>query len=137
EEIRAILAQYYAQDVTVSLRRDIPGGAVSLMIIMPADRYSGRVRRVLRNALVRELNGTLLNYHLVMGGGGQARLHFQIAAPRERVAAVTAAQLEVIVHEVVRTWTEVLESRLAEIHPPEEAHRLALRWGAAFSAEYQ
>src|SRR5690606_5592223 len=43
----------------------------------------------------------------------------------------------VIVHEVVRTWTEVLESRLAEIHPPEEAHRLALRWGAAFSAEYQ
>src|SRR5690606_5861418 len=76
EEIKAILAQYYAQEVKVALRPDAAGGAVSIMIIMPADRYSGRVRRALQAALVRELEGTLLNYNLVMGGGAQARLHF-------------------------------------------------------------
>lgn len=137
EEIKAILAQYYAQEVKVALRPDAAGGAVSIMIIMPADRYSGRVRRALQAALVRELEGTLLNYNLVMGGGAQARLHFQIAAPEERLAAVTASQIEVLVHEVVQTWTELLERHLARTCPPDEAHRKALRWGAAFSTEYR
>src|SRR5690606_12409672 len=135
EEIKAILAQYYAEDVRVALRPDAAGGAVSVMIIMPGDRYSGRVRRRLQNALLRELDGTLLNYHLVLGGGAQARLHFQIAASKESIAAVTRSQIEVLVHEIVQTWTELLERRLARTHAPDVAQRKAQRWGAAFSTE--
>lgn len=137
EEIKAILAQYYAEDVRVALRPDAAGGAVSVMIIMPGDRYSGRVRRRLQNALLRELDGTLLNYHLVLGGGAQARLHFQIAASKESIAEVTRSQIEVLVHEIVQTWTELLERRLARTHAPDVAQRKAQRWGAAFSTEYQ
>ena len=55
EEIKTILAQYYAQDVKALLRPDAAGSGVSIMIIMPADRYSGRVQRALQAALVREL----------------------------------------------------------------------------------
>src|SRR5690606_40301118 len=36
-----------------------------------------------------------------------------------------------------QTWTELLERHLARTCPPDEAHRKALRWGAAFSTEYR
>ena len=137
EEIKTILAQYYAQDVKALLRPDAAGSGVSIMIIMPADRYSGRVQRALQAALVRELDATLLSYNVVMGGGAQARLHFRLAAPAERVAAVTAAQVERLVRELTQTWTELLERNLALTLAPDEAHRKAMRWGAAFSPEYQ
>src|SRR5690606_22975460 len=167
EEVKAVLAQYYAHDVKATVRRDPAGNALSIMVIMPSDRYSGRVQRALQRELVRELDGTLLSYNLVMGGGGQqARLHFQIAAPADRVASVTAEQIENVVRAHVQTWVgaperglaagrapataprpavrahvqtwvDARERRRARSHPPETAHRRAARWGAAFSAEYQ
>ena len=136
-EIKAILAQYYAQDVKATLRMDAGGRALSIMVIMPRDRYSGRVRRALQGELVRKLDGTLLNYNLVMGGGEQARLHFQVAAPPDRLASVTPEQIEDIVHELVQTWSDLLERRIARISSVDEARHRADRWGAAFSPEYQ
>src|SRR5690606_35381538 len=88
-------------------------------------------------ALLRELDATLLNYNLVMGGGEQARLHFQLAVPAGRVAELAPARIEMIVHELVQTWAELLERRLARARTADEARRTALRWGAAFSPEYQ
>jgi glutamate dehydrogenase len=137
QEIEAILAQYYTHDVKATLRPDASGRAVSIMVIMPRDRYSGKVRRALQAELVRELDGTLLNYNLVMGGGEQARLHFQVAAAEDRLAALSPEQVENVVHELIQTWTDQLERRLARLLPPEEARRSAGRWGAAFSPEYQ
>jgi NAD-specific glutamate dehydrogenase len=52
------------------------------MVIMPRDRYSGRARRGIQAELIRQFDATLLNTNLVMGGGEQARLHFQFAARR-------------------------------------------------------
>ncbi|HEX2168632.1 MAG TPA: NAD-glutamate dehydrogenase domain-containing protein, partial [Longimicrobiales bacterium] len=136
-EIKAILGQYYAQDVKATLRLDAGGRALSIMVIMPRDRYSGRVRRALQGELVRKLDGTLLNYNLVMGGGEQARLHFQVAAAPDRLGAVTPEQIEDIVHELVQTWSDMLERRLTRIYSADDARRRAERWGTAFSPEYQ
>jgi glutamate dehydrogenase len=136
-EIKAILAQYYAQDVKATLRADAGGSALSIMVIMPRDRYSGRVRRALQGELVRQLDGTLLNYNLVMGGGEQARLHFQVAASSERLAVVTPERIENIGHELVQTWTDLLDRQLAREYPPDDARSRAERWGTAFSPEYQ
>ncbi|HSJ08270.1 MAG TPA: hypothetical protein VK928_00110, partial [Longimicrobiales bacterium] len=136
-QIEAILSQYYTRQVRVTLRSDPAERTVSVMVIMPRDRYSGRARRGIQAELIEQLDATLLNTNLVMGGGEQARLHFQLAAPTERIRAVVAQHLEMRVRTLIQTWTDVLETRLARAHPADEARRLAQRWGAALSPEYQ
>jgi glutamate dehydrogenase len=136
-QIEAILAQYYTREVKVMLRPDPTESTVSVMVIMPRDRYSGRARRGIQSELIRQLDATLLNTNLVMGGGEQARLHFQLAAPAERIRSVGPEQLELRVRTLIQTWTDVLETRLARSHSADDARRLAHRWGAAFSPEYQ
>ncbi|MBW3553191.1 MAG: NAD-glutamate dehydrogenase [Gemmatimonadetes bacterium] len=136
-EIETILAQYYTDQVKVTLRPDPTGRTVSAMVIMPRDRYSGRARRGIQNELIQQFDATLLNTNLVMGGGEQARLHFQLAASPERIRSVVAEQLEPRVRTLIQTWTDALEMRLARSRSAEDARRQAHRWGAAFSPEYQ
>jgi glutamate dehydrogenase len=137
KQIDAILTRYHTQEVKVTMRRDPLERGVSIMVIMPKDRYSGRARRALQKELVRQFEGALLNYHLVMGGGDQARLHFYITATPERLGAIAPEQIEQIVRQMIRTWADRLESSLLEDRPADEARRLTERWGAAFSEEYQ
>jgi glutamate dehydrogenase len=137
EEIEAILARYHTQEVKVTVRRDPLERGASVMVIMPKERYSGRARRALQAELVARYHGTLLNYHLVMGGGDQARLHFYIAAPAEQLRAVTAEDVEEIARRILRTWADELELRLAEQRSPDEARRAARSYGAAFGLDYQ
>ncbi|HEX6133516.1 MAG TPA: NAD-glutamate dehydrogenase domain-containing protein [Longimicrobiales bacterium] len=136
-QIDVILAQYYTRQVKVTLRPDPTGRTVSVMVIMPRDRYSGRARRGILTELIRQLDASVLNTNLVMGGGEQARLHFQLAAPAERTRSLVAEQLEQRVRTLIQTWTDVLEMRLARSRSTDEARRQAQRWGAAFSPEYQ
>jgi glutamate dehydrogenase len=136
-EIEAILTQYYTHQVKVMLRPDPTGHAVSVMVIMPRDRYSGRARRGIQAELIRQLDATLLNTNLVMGGGEQARLHFQFAAEPDRIDAIVPEQIEQRVRALIQTWTDMLEVRLARDRTPDEARSQAQRWGAAFSPEYQ
>ncbi|MBR9991189.1 MAG: NAD-glutamate dehydrogenase [Gemmatimonadetes bacterium] len=136
-EIEAIITQYYTHQVKVMLRPDPTGSTVSVMVIMPRDRYSGRARRGIQTELIRQLDATLLNTNLVMGGGEQARLHFQFAASPDRIDAVAVDQVEQRVRALIQTWTDTLELRFARSRTSDDARRQAQRWGAAFSEEYQ
>jgi glutamate dehydrogenase len=136
-EIAAILGQYYTHGVKVTLRPDPTGRTASIMVIMPRDRYSADARRGIQAELMRQLEGTLLNTSLVMGSGEQARVHFHVAASPERLRTLNPAQIEQRVRELIQTWTDVLELRLARSMAPDDARRTAQHWGAAFSPEYQ
>jgi glutamate dehydrogenase len=137
KQIEAVLTRFDAQQVRVTLRRDVLDRGVSIMVILPRERYSGRARRALQAELIRRYEGTLLNFHLVMGGGDQARMHFYIAAPAPRLDTLSPEDIEQMVSRMIRTWTDELELRLGETHDRGEARRIAERWGAEFSAEYQ
>ncbi|HSJ24092.1 MAG TPA: NAD-glutamate dehydrogenase [Longimicrobiales bacterium] len=136
-QIETILTRYDTQQVKVTLRRDAFGRGVSIMVVLPRERYSGRARRALQAEFLRHYQGTLLNFHLVLGGGDQARLHFYIAVPQERVAALDPERIEQIVQEMIRTWGDELGQRLTEEFGATEGHRLAERWSTASSPEYQ
>jgi glutamate dehydrogenase len=137
KQIEAILTRYDTQAVRVTLRQDASGRGVSIMAVIPRERYSGRARRALQAELLRRYEGTLLNFHLVLSGGDQARLHFYIAVPEDRLGALDAGGIEQIVQHMIRTWADELELRLADELDAADAHRLAERWTAAFSPEYQ
>ena len=136
-DIRTVLTTYHTDDVHVTLREDPLQRGVSAMVILPKERFSGEVRQAIEEALIQRFQAELLNYHLALGEGDQARLHFYLAASAESVAAVQSRDLEAEVREIIRSWSDRVRSGLEKIRPSEEARRLAGHYDDAFSAEYK
>lgn len=137
EDVKAVLTSYGGPDVRVTLRGDPLNRGLSVMVIIPRERFSGTVRKLIVGALVDVYQGEVLNYHLALGEGDQARLHFYLAADPVRVAAVTVPELEDTVAKLIRTWADRVQEGLDQTFPADEAARLAEHYGEAFSREYQ
>jgi len=136
-DIRTVLTSYNTSGVRVTLREDPLHRGISVMVIVPRDKFSGSVRRAIEAALVGAFEGAILNYHLALGSGDQARLHFYVAAQRERLHSVDPGQLEQTVTHLIRDWADHVREGLERVRPSDEARRLASRYGRAFSAEYR
>ena len=136
-DVRTVLTTYQTQDVRVTLRRDLLRRGLSVMIILPEERFSGEIRRNIEAVLVEAFQGVVLNYHLALGEGDQARLHFYIAPGFEDADQVDVADLERKVVELIRSWSDQVREGLKRVRPPDEARRMARRYGEAFGAEYR
>jgi glutamate dehydrogenase len=136
-DIRTVLTSYNTAGVRVTVREDPLRRGVSVMVIVPKDKFSGDARRAIEAALVGAFDGQVLNYHLALGSGDQARLHFHLAVKPERLQGVEPAQLEETVGRLIRSWTDRVREGLEHVRPLDEARRMARRYGEAFSAEYQ
>ncbi len=137
QQVREVLPLLFTDDIRAWTRADPMGRGVSVTVILPRGRFSGEVRRRIQEALVRRFRGQLLNYHLAMSAGDQARLHFFLAASPEQVEGVDAAEIERDVYRILRSWDDRLAEQLAENRDEEEAQTLARTYGPAFSAEYR
>ncbi len=137
KDIRTILIRYNTDGVVVSVRRDALGRGVSIMVVMPRSRFSGSFRREFEAALMDRYEAEILNYHLAMSEGDQARLHFFLGGPRARMADVDATELEATVTSLTRSWLDEVRARLGTFRSPEESRRLAAHYGSAFAPEYK
>ena len=136
-DIRTVLTTYHSEGVRVTLRNDPLRRGVSVMVILPKERFSAEVRRRISRALTETMQGDVLNYHLALGAGDQARLHFYVAGDSERIAQADTTAFEASVREIIRTWTDRVREGLERVRPADEARRLARLYGEAFSPEYQ
>jgi glutamate dehydrogenase len=137
-DIRTVLNAYHTSGVHATLREDPLKRGAAVMVIIPRDRFSGTVRKAIETALVEELQGEVLNYHLAMGEGDQARLHFYIGATSERLEKIDPKQIEHRVALLTRTWIDRLEEGLGTVlESTAEARRLATLYGSTLTAEYQ
>ena len=136
-DIQTVLTSYHTDDVHVTLREDPLRRGVSAMVILPKESFSGEVRRAIEEALIKRFQAEVLNYHLALGEGDQARLHFHLAASAESVAGVKGRDLVAEVTEIIRSWSDRVRSALESVRPADEAQRLAGRYGEAFSPEYK
>jgi len=136
-DVRTVLTSYHALGVHVTLREDPLHRGISVLVILPRESFSGQIRRRIEAALVEAYDGQVLNYHLALGSGDQARLHFYLVASRERLGLVQPAELERKVQEIIRSWSDRLREALERHTDPEMARTLSKRFGEAFSAEYQ
>ncbi|HSG09386.1 MAG TPA: NAD-glutamate dehydrogenase domain-containing protein [Longimicrobiales bacterium] len=136
-DIRTVLTSYNTAGVRVTLREDPLRRGVSMMVILPKDRFSGDVRKGIENALMKTFEGEILNYHLALGAGDQARLHFYLATRPDRVEAAEVEELEQMVSHIIRSWADRVRDGLERIRSSDEARRLAQRYGEDFSPEYQ
>jgi len=136
-DVRTVLTTFHSDEVRVTLRRDPLLRGVAIMVILAKEKFSGDVRKRIEEAFVEKLQGEVLNYHLALGEGDQARLHFFLSASAERLEDLDADEYEDIVRTLTRSWSDRLREGLERVRPPEEARRLARTYGSALSPEYQ
>lgn len=136
-DIQLVLRSYNTEDVRVTLRPDPLNRGVSLMVILPKEKFSGQARKSIEEALVGRFGAEVLNYHLSLGAGDQARLHFYLAIEPEKLQALEAVDVEEVVTELIRSWTDRVQEGLERVRPPDEARRLARQYGNATSPEYR
>ena len=136
-EIQTILKAYHTHEVRVAVREDRLGRGGVVTVILPRERFSAEVRKEVEAVLVDRFSASVLNYHLALGSGDQARLHFSLAAPQERFKNVDRAALEAAILTLIVQWSDRVADGLAQVRSPDEARRLANWYGEAFSREYQ
>ncbi len=136
-DVRTVLTTFDSDDVRVTLRRDPLLRGVSVMVILAKEKFSGEVRKRIEEAFVDILEGEVLNYHLALGEGDQARLHFFLAADADRLEEVATHELEEVVRTLIRSWADRLREELERVRPAEEARRLARTYGEALNPEYK
>ncbi|MDE2752404.1 MAG: NAD-glutamate dehydrogenase, partial [Gemmatimonadota bacterium] len=137
KDIRTILIRYNTAEVFVSVRRDALGRGVSIMVVLPRSRFSGSFRREFEAWLVRRYDAEILNYHLAMSAGDQARLHFYLGGTPENLAQVDAEELRATVADLTRSWFDEVRDLLSEDRPADEARRLARHYSRSFAPEYK
>ena len=137
KDIRTILIRYNTAEVFVSVRRDVLGRGVSIMVVLPRNRFSGSFRREFEASLVSRYKAEILNYHLAMSAGDQARLHFYLGGDPENLARVDAEELRATVADLTRSWFDEVRDLLSEVRPPDEARRLARHYSRSFAPEYK
>ena len=137
DDVGAVLTAYSGRDVRVVLRQDPLHRGVSVMVILPRDRFSGSVRKQIEGALVERYDCAILNYHLALGAGDRARLHFYLSASEQRIAEIRSEDLEHVVASIIRTWADRVREGLEKVVSTDEARELAQRYDAAMSREYQ
>ena len=119
------------------MRRDALGRGVSIMVVMPRTRFSGTFRREFEGVLVQRYKAEILNYHLAMGAGDQARLHFYLGGPPDHLAEIEWPDLKATVTSLTRSWLDEVRDLLSEVRPAEEATRMARHYANAFVPEYK
>jgi glutamate dehydrogenase len=119
-------------------RRDPFGRFVSVLVYVPRDLYTSRLREAAGQMLAQELKGSIARYEVELREEGLARVHFVVdVADAAGFTTEQAAALDRRLSQLVRGWEEDLEAALTEAAGPTRAARLALSHGRAFSTSYR
>ncbi|HTW88885.1 MAG TPA: NAD-glutamate dehydrogenase domain-containing protein [Candidatus Binataceae bacterium] len=135
EQLDLILDVKNESAVRLSLLSDPERGVVGALVLLPRERFSAEVRIKIQELLAARLGGKLIYYHLAIGEGYTARLHFSFDAPPFRPALLPALEAEV--QKLARTWSDRLQEALTERWGAQRGNNLGRRWSHSFSADYQ
>ncbi len=109
--IHALQQSAQREKVRLFVHRDLLERSVSLLVVMPRDRFSATLRRRLQRLFLERFEGSNIDYQLSLGEGGPARIHFTLWVAGGAVPNVPFEELQHEVIELSRTW----EDRLAEV----------------------
>ncbi len=134
--IHALQESARREQVRLFVHRDILERSVSLLVVMPRDRFSAALRRRLQKLFLDRFEGSNIDYQLSLGEGGPARIHFTLWVTGGLVPEVPFEELQQDVIEISRTWddrlTEVVAHRFGA-----DAEGLVERWSARMPDYYK
>ncbi len=119
-------------------RPDPFGRFVSVLVFVPRDAYTSRLREAVGQMLAQDLQGSIARYEVELRAEGLARVHYVVdVADAAGFGPEQEAALDRRLSQLVRGWEEDLEAALTDVAGPTRAARLALSHGRAFSASYR
>jgi glutamate dehydrogenase len=111
-QVDAALGSLFSDTVRVTVRSDAMRGDQSVMVILPAGRFSAEVRHRIGERVAERLGGAVREIVTGVSADDQARLHFYVTAPLAPEG--TAEALEAEVSALVRTWEDRVAEALGE-----------------------
>jgi len=141
DDLRASLMGLAAHEeyehVQLFLRRDPLRRNVSVLVVIPRDRFNADLRRQLQTLFLERLGGESIDYRLSLGETGDARIHFTVWRGEGEAPSLDMEALERDVAAISRTWSDRLFHALEGRVGDHKARDLVERWGDSFPKYYQ
>ena len=134
-QLRLILDVKSEAAVRLFIAPDLRHGNVIALVVMPREAGSADLSRRIQDTLAAALHGTLVYFHLSLGEGYTARLHFCFFADPPKTSVIHS--LESAIADLARRWDDRFTEQLIKKFGPKRGRLLADRWAGAFSADYQ
>ena len=118
------------------LRRDPFERFVSAIAWLPRDTFDTKLREQVGGILARAFRARLSAFHIALGDGPLARIHYILGTTPGQVPAVEDAALEAAVAQAARSFTDRLSEALSAEQGEARAADTLGRWADAFSGYY-
>lgn len=125
------------QHVRLFVRRDALQRSVSILVVVPRDRFNATLRVQLQELFKAEFETDTIDYRLSLGESGDARIHFTAWLDQGGPVEVDVVALEKQVLSLARTWEDRLLDELSERYDEETARHLAEEWAPRFPDYYK
>jgi glutamate dehydrogenase len=125
------------QQVRLFIRSDLLQRNVSVLIVMPRDRFNAPLRHRIQDLLLERYRGESIDYRLALGETDTARLHFTIWTGSGPVPEVSYEELEPEVVALAKTWEEHLSEHLVDRYGVDLAAALREEWAGRFPDGYR
>ncbi|NND02469.1 MAG: NAD-glutamate dehydrogenase, partial [Acidimicrobiia bacterium] len=125
------------QQIRLFVRRDLLQRNVSLLVVMPRDRFNATLRKTLQALFLERLGGKSVDYRLALGETDTARLHFNVWIAGGEVPDISIQALEAEVIAAAQTWEERLGEQLVARHGRELGRALIEEWAGRFPNYYR
>ncbi len=137
-DIRLIMEATRRRDTRLSVHQYELFQNSSVMVIMPRNRFSGRVRESIQEYIEKEFNSSrgATEYQLALGDEQLVRIHYFVPNIIRNESALDLPRLEYAISRLTLTWDDNLQIALSETSGA-EATRLATFYRRAFPEQYK
>jgi glutamate dehydrogenase len=136
DQAMAILSLQDRQRLRLLVRRDEFGRFVSCLVFLPRDRLTGILEERIRDLLLRAFHGAHLEYTVRVSESVLAQLHVMIYTEALPDADVNVTELEALLADAMRSWSDDLREALVEDFGEEHGVELHRRYRTAFPNSY-
>ncbi|USQ75268.1 NAD-glutamate dehydrogenase [Ornithinimicrobium cryptoxanthini] len=120
------------------VRKDEFGRFVSLLVLMPRDRFNTAVRQRIETLVRQAYGAETVDYSTKVGESPLAQVHYVLRMPPgSDIPEVDAVALQARVQEAMRTWHEQLADVIVEHEEDETVGDTAASFSAAFPEGYK
>jgi glutamate dehydrogenase len=134
--IEEVVALQSENEVRVACQEDLLGQRVSVMVVMPRERFNSAVRERIQATLTQRFKAPSSDYRLALSDEPYARLHFYFPIRAGRAELPGAGELQSAVAQAIRTWDDDFKDLMRSRHgvPGDDLGR---KYAACFSEIYR
>ncbi len=142
EELRTLvvgLLQFEEQaGIRVLVRKDLFGRQVSIVVALPRERFTAKLRKRLQDMFMERFHGVTVDYHLSLGETESAKIFFTVHVEAGvQIPEIPHEQLEAEVERLARTWDDDLADAMAARLGEQRGRALAAAYAPRFPDYYK